>query len=92
MTAQVPDALRAGAAHLRAGDLDAIRGFITTHSWWDTVDSLAAWTVGPMVTNHDLGERMDTWVHDDNLWVARTAILHQLGYKDATDADRTDGG
>ena len=82
------DALRAGAAHLRAGDLDAIRGFITTHSWWDTVDSLAAWTVGPMVTNHDLGERMDTWVHDDNLWVARTAILHQLGYKDATDADR----
>lgn len=82
------DALRAGAANLRADDLDTVRHFITTHSWWDTVDALAAWTVGPVVTNHDLGAVMDDWINSNNLWVARTAILHQLGYKDATDGER----
>ncbi len=82
------DALRAGAANLRTGDLTAVRGFVTDKSWWDTVDALAAWTVGPLVSKHDLGAVMDEWIHDDNLWVARTAILHQLGYKEATDGDR----
>ena len=31
---------------------------------------------------------MDEWIHDDNLWVARTAILHQLNYKARTDEAR----
>ena len=31
---------------------------------------------------------MDSWIEDDDLWVARTALLHQLRYKDATDAER----
>jgi 3-methyladenine DNA glycosylase AlkD len=31
---------------------------------------------------------MDEWIADEDLWVARTALLHQLRYKDATDADR----
>jgi 3-methyladenine DNA glycosylase AlkD len=31
---------------------------------------------------------MDDWVHDENLWVARTSILHQLRYKTGTDAER----
>ena len=82
------DALRAGAKNLRADDLAPVRSLITTHSWWDTVDALAAWTVGPLVAQHDLGAVMDEWIHDDNIWVARTAILHQLTYKDATDGDR----
>ena len=82
------DALRAGATNLRARDLDTVRGFVTDKSWWDTVDALAAWTVGPLVAQHDLGAAMDEWIHDDNMWVARTAILHQLGYKEATDGDR----
>lgn len=82
------DALRAGAKNLRAVDLATVRSFITTHSWWDTVDALAAWTVGPVVAHHDLGSTMDEWIHVDNIWVARTAILHQLNYKHDTDADR----
>ena len=31
---------------------------------------------------------MDAWIVDEDMWVARTAILHQLRYKDSTDADR----
>lgn len=82
------DALRAGAKNLRADDIEAVRSFATTHSWWDTVDALAAWTVGPLVASHDLGSVMDEWIHDENFWVARIAILHQLGYKDRTDGAR----
>lgn len=62
---------------------------ITTKSWWDTVDTLASHTVGPIVARHPgLLSTMDSWVLDGNIWVARTAILHQLHYKEATDAQR----
>lgn len=81
--------------HVRKLDpshLPDVEQFIVTDSWWDTVDSLAAWTVGPLVAAHpDLVEVMDQWIDDDNLWLNRTSILHQLSYKEATDAERLFG-
>ena len=69
--------------------LSTVRELITTKSWWDTVDTLAAHTVGPLVTAHPkLVSTMDEWIADENMWVARTAILHQLRYKERTDAER----
>lgn len=80
---------RKWATKLRPEHLADVEDLITTKSWWDTVDSLAAWTVGPMVRGHpELAATMDRWVAGDNMWLSRTAILHQLGYKDATDAER----
>lgn len=69
--------------------IDVVRELIVTKSWWDTVDTLASHTVGPLVRKHsELLGTMDAWIADDNMWLARTAILYQLGYKDATDAAR----
>jgi 3-methyladenine DNA glycosylase AlkD len=34
---------------------------------------------------------MDEWSVEDNMWLARTAILHQLTYKKETDAARLFG-
>lgn len=83
------DAIRAGAKQLRASDLEAVRELISKTPWWDTVDSLAVHTVGTMVTNHpELVHDMDMWVESNDLWIARTAILHQLMYKERTDANR----
>lgn len=82
------DALRAGAPNLRASDLERIASFITATPWWDTVDSLAIHTVGRVVANHELGEVMDRWITSDSLWIARSAILHQITYKGETDATR----
>jgi 3-methyladenine DNA glycosylase AlkD len=31
---------------------------------------------------------MDSWLAGDNLWLTRTALLHQLRYKERTDTDR----
>ena len=69
--------------------LPTVARLVTTKSWWDTVDTLASDTVGPLVRNHpELVSTMDEWVRDDNLWIARTAILHQLTYQRDTDPDR----
>ncbi|WP_418955836.1 DNA alkylation repair protein [Streptomyces tritici] len=83
------DYLRRHAARCSSGFLSVARHLITTDSWWDTVDHLAAHVVGPLVAaDPALGERMDEWIEDDDLWIARTALLHQLRFKDATDAER----
>lgn len=83
-------------AHLRRhvkvcgpGFIAVARELVVTKSWWDTVDTLASHTVGPLVQAHpELLSTMDAWIGDDNMWLARTAILHQLGYKQSTDRAR----
>lgn len=83
------DAIRAGAKHLRASDLPRVRALIEKTPWWDTVDSLAIHTVGTMVMNHgQLVHDMDDWIESEHLWITRTAILHQLMYKEHTDTNR----
>lgn len=81
--------LRKHAKRATPALLPTIRDLITTKSWWDTVDTLASDTLGPLVRSHpELLSTMDEWMRGDNMWVARSAILHQLTYKQGTDADR----
>jgi 3-methyladenine DNA glycosylase AlkD len=76
-----------GGAALGAGFLPTAHTLITTKSWWDTVDGLATRVVGPIVARHpDSRATMDDWLATDELWLIRTAILHQLTYRGATDA------
>ncbi|MDH3682975.1 MAG: DNA alkylation repair protein [Acidimicrobiia bacterium] len=83
------DALRKHEAVLTPAHLGDLAELITSKSWWDTVDSLAVHTVGPLVARHrELTEEMDSWIDDDDIWLARTAILYQLSYKERTDANR----
>lgn len=74
------------------GFLPTARELITTKSWWDTVDTLAAHVVGPLVARHPpLAATIDEWAAGDELWLTRTAILHQLGYRERTDTERLFG-
>lgn len=83
------DVVRAGAKNLRATDLGRVRNLIEATPWWDTVDSLAIHSVGTLVSAHpDLVHDMDDWIESDDMWIARTAILHQLMYKERTDTNR----
>jgi 3-methyladenine DNA glycosylase AlkD len=69
--------------------IDVAHELVVTKAWWDTVDALAAHTVGPLVRHHpELSAAMDEWVRSTDIWVARTAILHQLTYRADTDGDR----
>ena len=83
------DYLRTHVGVAPAGFVDVLHELVTTKAWWDTVDVLAAHTAGPLVRAHpELVAVMDEWVRADELWVARTALLHQLAAKDETDAER----
>jgi 3-methyladenine DNA glycosylase AlkD len=69
--------------------LKTVRKLIETKPWWDTIDSLAIHTVGRLVAEHpELVLDMDRWVASDNVWIVRTAIIHQLSYKANTDVER----
>jgi 3-methyladenine DNA glycosylase AlkD len=83
------DRLRRHAKLLSIGALPAIRDLIVTKPWWDTVDLLAADVVGVLVERHpELVSTMDEWAAGDELWLIRTAILHQLRYGRRTDSER----
>ncbi|GGR28003.1 DNA alkylation repair protein [Streptomyces aurantiogriseus] len=83
------DYLRRHAGRCTSAFLPVTRHLVTTVPWWDTVDLLAAHVVGALVAaDPRLTADMDAWITDDDLWVVRTALLHQLRYKESTDADR----
>lgn len=81
--------LRRQVKVLPAGAIEDVEVLITTRSWWDTVDELARNVVGPLVrANPELVAVMDAWIEDDDIWLARTAIIHQGAFKEATDSER----
>ena len=81
--------LRRWISTLEPEHLGDLERYVTTKSWWDTVDALAIWSVGRLVfANRELAEVMDQWIESDDFWLARTAILHQLSFKADIDAER----
>ncbi|WP_367324723.1 DNA alkylation repair protein [Streptomyces sp. HUAS ZL42] len=83
------DYLRRHAGRCSSAFLPVAHHLVTTVSWWDTVDMLAVHVVGALVAaDPKLTADMDAWIVDDDLWVARTALLHQLSYKERTDPER----
>jgi 3-methyladenine DNA glycosylase AlkD len=83
------DYLRRHVRRLSSGFLPVTRHLVTASPWWDTVDALASHVVGGLVAaDPGLKTDMDAWIEDDHLWIARTALLHQLRYKGETDTRR----
>lgn len=70
-------------------NMSCVEGLITTKSWWDTVDILASKIVGQLVKQHRvLGKAvMEDWINRENMWLRRTALLHQLSFKNDTDEE-----
>ena len=70
--------------------LDRVGDLITTKSWWDTVDILAPNVVGALAraSPRDVVPVLDRWIADEDVWLVRTALLHQLRWKEATDRER----
>lgn len=75
---------------LQKSDVALMETLITTKSWWDTVDALAAKPVGNIAQKFPevVEETIDGWATHDNMWLRRTAILFQLKYKQATNEER----
>jgi 3-methyladenine DNA glycosylase AlkD len=86
------DVLRRHVTYCSSGFLPVVRHLLTTVPWWDTVDLLAAHVVGGLVAaDRDLAAEMDAWIADEDRWLVRAALLHQLRYRRRTDTDRLFG-
>ncbi|TYC48483.1 DNA alkylation repair protein [Weissella muntiaci] len=81
------DYLRAMRKSLTSADLTKIKMLITTKSWWDSVDSLDE-LVGTITQLEPTSKSIILdWAEDENFWVRRVAIDHQLTFKAATDTE-----
>jgi len=72
---------------LPANFIQVAEYLLMTKSWWDTVDSLAGGTVGIHFKRYPpVKEKyIMRWRKSENIWLRRTTLLFQLGYK--KDAD-----
>lgn len=66
-------------------DIPSLLALAQDKSWWDTVDGLAAIVGDVLRYRHD---GMDAALIDENMWVRRIAMLHQLGWGVKTDQQR----
>lgn len=69
-----------------SGTMGLIEELILTKSWWDTVDFLAAGSLGKFfLQNGDLIPAVTKrWMDSGNIWLQRSCILFQLKYKQKT--------
>ncbi len=72
------------------GSLPLYRRLIVEGAWWDFVDEIATKLVRQLVLEKpaETWPVVDEWVHDEDMWLRRTAILCQIGARERTDVDR----
>lgn len=68
-------------------DIPRLRQLILTKSWWDTIDSLDK-LLGILALNNPIVEAiLLEWSTDENIWVRRVAIDHQILRRAQTNTD-----
>jgi 3-methyladenine DNA glycosylase AlkD len=80
------DCLARQKANLTAADVSRIRALAVRKSWWDTIDGLAVMIGDIALRFPEVNATLLEWSVDDDFWLRRIAVDHQLGRKDKTDA------
>jgi 3-methyladenine DNA glycosylase AlkD len=64
-------------------DIFLIKKLITTHSWWDSVDSIAPHLLGSYLKKFPEKKLniLENFSNSNNMWLNRSAIIFQLLYK-----------
>jgi 3-methyladenine DNA glycosylase AlkD len=79
------DYIRTVAKLLTIKDIPYLKRLALTKSWWDTIDVLDRIIGGIALAYPAVNEILLQWSVDDNFWLRRIAIDHQLNRKDKTD-------
>ncbi len=70
-------------------DLEFYKKLILTHSWWDTVDTIAPQLVGELLHRHpELIPSVEAWLNSSELWLKRTALIYPLFKRKEIDIER----
>ena len=81
----VYDYLLAVKQYVSFGDIPRIKYYITAKPWWDTTDFLCKVIGDVGLRDPRVKALMIEWSKDENVWLKRAAIEHQIGLKDKTD-------
>ena len=75
--------------YLKKESLELFEFMILHHSWWDSVDFIAAHLVGKYMTQfpEEKEEEIMRFINHPNMWMNRTSMIFQLFYKEKTDTD-----
>jgi 3-methyladenine DNA glycosylase AlkD len=65
-------------------DMPKLKRLIITKSWWDTIDGLDRIVGHTALSFPELNDTLLEWSVDENIWLRRVAIDHQLGRKEQT--------
>ena len=68
-------------------DVPHIKNYIKTKQWWDTIDGLDRIVGNIAFTDARINDLMLAWSTDEDFWVRRVAIDHQLCRKEKTNAE-----
>ncbi|MDE0231852.1 MAG: DNA alkylation repair protein [bacterium] len=83
------DQLRKATKRLSEQFLTELRWMIVTKPWWDSCDPLSSTVVGGVVKRFPGSDSlMEDWISDEDLWLRRAALLHQLKWKEDCDQER----
>jgi 3-methyladenine DNA glycosylase AlkD len=70
---------------LSATDISKLRQLAISKSWWDTIDGLDR-IIGDIALRFpEVNDVLLLWSTDDDFWLRRIAIDHQIGRKEKTD-------
>jgi Predicted DNA alkylation repair enzyme len=83
----VVDYLSLVQKRLTYDDVSKIKRYIKTKQWWDTIDGFDRIIGDIAFSDSRINDLMLEWSKDDDFWIRRVAIDHQLNRKDKTDAD-----
>ena len=70
---------------LTPDDIPKIKQIASSKSWWDTIDSLDRLTGHIALKHPEVNQTLLDWSLDENYWLRRIAIDHQLLRKNKTD-------
>lgn len=81
------DYLIAMSSLLTYDDIPKIEKYIREKQWWDTIDFLSK-VIGEIgARDNRVDNLMIEWSKDDDFWVRRAAIIHQLCRKEKTNTE-----
>lgn len=72
---------------LQISDLQNLKKLIQTKSWWDSVDNLFPFVGYIALNNPEINNIMLEWATDENFWIKRVAINHQIWRKNKTNTE-----
>ena len=73
--------------YLNISHIEILKNYILTKSWWDTIDHLDKIVGDIALRDKKVNEILLNWSLDENIWIRRVAINHQILRKEKTNIE-----